>query len=490
MLLLFMQLKTNLLPIIIGLYLLLFSCNTDELAINQPIKLTISKPIATSWLGFGYNQDPLDRNKDGHNIGIWDNARWNLTMERVNFIKPSFVRIVLYRFWFNPSGVVGNYDWNSPFMLSLYKVLDYYKDKNIPVMTGLWQSTLDYNDNVPFYTTEGIDSFQKLQVDMFQQLFNVKGYQNIRWYTPTNEPKGMGMDFQKWSIMMKNTYNGFSASNLPLNIFCGADSWDEWTLSAAIYNKNDLTGYDHHYYLNSGLNQLIYGRLEQEFIDQIASIKKIDNSNKPVFLSEAGFTSTSELDYWYVLNPIPALNPTSTKYGLLALDYGIQVARSGESGALAWSLDGYDYGKDPGMWNIAGNNGGIKLRPWYYSWSMLCRYFPAGGNIYPIDFNLPSFKVRGVAMEQKIADKSHWTFAFVNWGDTEIVSNFSIPNFKGGLFAKFQLTESSSGDGISLSLPNESINIKSLKDGFLIKIPASGGLIITSMENIPISKYN
>ena len=203
-------------------------------------------------------------------------------------------------------------------------------------------------------------------------------------------------------------------------------------------------------------------------------------------MSEVGFTSASDIDYWFVLNPIPTLNPTTTKYGLLAFDYGIQVARSGQSGALAWSLDGYDYGKDPGMWNIAGNNGGIKLRPWYYSWSLLCRYFPASGTIYPVNFNSPT--LRGVALEQKVLDKSNWTFAFINWGDTEIETNFSIPNFKGGDFAKFQLTESSSGDGISFSLPKENINIKSLNDGLLIKIPAAGGLIITSMENSPISK--
>lgn len=481
-----MLLKLFKFHMIIGLLLLIVSCNKADEGIDQAPDSTVSIPITSSWLGFGYNQDPLDRDKDGHDISEWDNARWNLTMERINYIKPSFVRIVLYRHWFNPSGIVGNYDWNSPYMLSLYKVLDYYKEKNIPIMTGLWQSTLDRNDNVPFYITEGDNSFQKLQVDMFRQLFSIKGYHNIKWYTPTNEPKGMGMDFQKWSLMMKNTYNGFSVADLPLNIFCGADSWDEWTSLAASFNKNELSGYDHHYYLNSGINQVINGGLEQTFKNEVTSITNIDLSNKPVFLSEVGFTSASDIDYWFVLNPIPTLNPTTTKYGLLAFDYGIQVARSGQSGALAWSLDGYDYGKDPGMWNIAGNNGGIKLRPWYYSWSLLCRYFPASGTIYPINFKTST--LRGVALEQKVLDKSHWTFAFINWGDTEIETNFSIPNFKGGDFAKFQLTESSSGDGISLSLPKENINIKSLNDGFLIKIPAAGGLIITSMENSPISK--
>jgi hypothetical protein len=470
----------------VALFMLLNACSKSELGIDPSMNSTIASANATPWLGFGYNQDPLNRNSEGHDIGTWDDERWRLTRERVNYIRPSFVRIVLYRFWFNPSGIVGNYDWNSPQMQSLYKVLDYYKEKNIPVMTGLWQSTLDYKDDVPFYITEGENSFPSLQVDMFRQLYTTKGYSNIEWYTPTNEPKGMGMDFQKWSLMMKNTYKAFSNAKLPLNHFCGADSWEEWTSSAAIYNRPELSGYDHHYYLNTGINQVIYGDLEKQLKSEVNTIRSIDKSNKPVFLSEVGFTSTAELDYWFVINPIPILNPTTTKYGLLALDYGIQVARSGESGALAWSLDGYDYGKDPGMWNIAGNNGGIKLRPWYYSWSLLCRYFPSGGTIYPINFN--SNLARGVAIEKKVLDQSHWTFALVNWGEKEIKTHFSIPNFQGGDFAKFQLTEALSGDGTSLSLPKETIKIKALKEGFTITIPAKGGVIITSMDDVPISK--
>ncbi len=157
---------------------------------------------------------------------------------------------------------------------------------------------------------------------------------------------------------MRNTYQGFLAANLPITKFTGADSWEEWTSFAATYNNKELSAYDHHYYLNSGINQVIYGDLEEQFKIEVGNIRRIDMGNKPVFLSEVGFTTTSELDYWFVLNPIPSLTPKTFTYGLLALDYGIQVARSGESGALAWSLDGYDYGKDPGMWNIAGNNGG------------------------------------------------------------------------------------------------------------------------------------
>lgn len=465
--------------------LLLSACRSGEM-LNPVLSTTISDPIQTPWLGFGFNQDPLDRNKEGHDVGVWDKGRWELTKERVNYIRPSFVRINLYRHWFNPSGVVGVYEWDSPAMQSLYQVLDYYKEKNIPVMTGLWQSTLDYKDDVPFYTTEGPGSFQQMQVDMFQQLYHVRGYQNIQWYTPTNEPKGTGMDFQKWSLMMRNTYQGFLAANLPVTKFTGADSWEEWTSSAATYNNKELSAYDHHYYLNSGINQVIYGDLEKQFKMEVDHIRKIDAGNKPVFLSEVGFTTTSELDYWFVLNPIPSLTPRTFTYGLLALDYGIQVARSGESGALAWSLDGYDYGKDPGMWNIAGNNGGIQLRAWYYTWSLLCRYFPAAGIMHSIPFE--SRLTRGVAMELQRGNQSHWTFGFVNWEEKEVEVEIKVPLFKGGDFAKYQFTEFSSGDGTSVSLPTEKLVIKSLEEGFTIKIPAKGGVILTSMENGPISK--
>lgn len=481
----FMHFKGKHFIILTFLYFLIISCKQNDL-VNPILKTSISSSLSTKWIGFGYNQDPLDRDQRGHDVGNWDEARWNLTKDRISQIRPSFVRIVLYRHWFNPSGIVGQYEWESPAMRSLYKVLAFYQDKNIPVMTGLWQSTLDFQDNVPFYTSVGEASFQKLQVDMFRQLFVSKGFQNLTLYTPTNEPKGMGMDFQKWSLMMRNTYQAFADAKLPLSIFTGADSWDEWTLSAAIYNKNELSAYDHHYYLNSGINQVIYGQLEEQFRSEVANIHRYDNSNKPVFLSEVGFASTDKIDYWYVSNPIPSLNPTTTEYGLLALDYGIQVARSGESGALAWSLDGYDYGKDPGMWNIAGNNGGTFLRPWYYSWSLLCRYFPAGGKVYPINFS--SKMVRGVALEKEGSDKSHWTFAFVNWENKEVETFFSIPNFKGGDFIKFQMTESSSGDGFALSLPKENAKINSLQNGFSITIPARGGVLITSMENSPIAK--
>lgn len=33
------------------------------------------------------------------------------------------------------------------------------------------------------------------------------------------------------------------------------------------------------------------------------------------------------------------------------------------------------------MWNNAGTYGGMTLRPWYYTWQLMCRYFPRGAKI-------------------------------------------------------------------------------------------------------------
>ena len=90
--------------------------------------------IGTPWLGFGYNQYPLDRNIAG-DLDTWDPSDWSLTRERTDFIWPSVVRIVAYRDWFNPSGTVGDYDWDSAKMKSFYKVLNYYRSKGIPLAT-------------------------------------------------------------------------------------------------------------------------------------------------------------------------------------------------------------------------------------------------------------------------------------------------------------------------------------------------------------------
>jgi hypothetical protein len=473
---------------LIGTGCVLSAHSSSAAAANSiAVSASFEAPTGTPWLGFGYNQYPLDRTTAG-DLDTWKPKDWSLTKERTNAINPSIVRIVAYRDWFNPSDTVGDYAWDSPKMESFYKVLGYYKSKGIPVMTGLWHSHINGKDDPAFYVSaNGPASFQQLQDDFFGHLVKIKGYTHLKFYSPTNEPKGEGITFSQWSTAVKNTFLGFRGIGVPTNVLTGADSWGDWTPSAAQSDSSSLANYDYHYYLNSGSKEVTSGSLQANLHNILTSIKAHDISNKPVLISECGFTSSSDsaVDYWYKLNPVPALNPTTPRYGLYALDYGIQAASSGASAAMAWSLDGFDYGKDSGMWQITGIDGGITLRPWYYTWSLLCRYFRAGGTVFPMRSS--QLGLHGVGLEQRVpGGGTNWSIAMVNETGTNMVVRLSADGWGGGMFSLFTYTATDHGDGTSLSLPSTDFPVADMQSGFTVTVPANGGIVMTSLGHAQI----
>ena len=83
-------------------------------------------------------------------------------------------------------------------------------------------------------------------------------------------------------------------------------------------------------------------------------------------------------------------------YGLDMPLLAMKVMNGGYSGMAVWMLDDAmhssgDSGKTEdvkiwGMWNILGEEVFNKpdeeqIRPWFYTWSLMCRYFPAGTDI-------------------------------------------------------------------------------------------------------------
>ena len=482
----------------LSLFLSIYGCSKNAIAtadlqsksFSSAINLQASFGPSTGhpWLGFGYNQYPLDRTSTGADAASWSSQDWTLTTTRTNYIKPAFVRIVAYRDWFNPTGVVGTYNWNSSKMLQLYQVLSYYQSLGVPVMTGLWHSELNGGDKESFYTSANSDtSFQQLQEDYFWHLVKSTGYTNLKWYTPTNEPEGQGYTFSDFSIAIHNTFLGFQKCGVPTNVLTGADSWGDWTSWAAQWNGADLSAYDYHYYLNNGTQEATSGQLQTNLQSIVASVYSHDNTNKPVFSSESGFSN--DVDYWYKKSPVPIYNPTTPAYGLKAIDYGVQAAASGTAGSLAWCLDGADIGKESGMWQIDGQNGGTTLRPWYYTWSLLCRFFPAGGTMFPITSSQSG--LHGIGLKMDINDVNvNWSIAMVNDTDNDLAVSLSVSGWGGGSFSQYTYTLTNHGDGNSLSLPNTNINIASMQNGFTVTVPANSAIVLTSLGNSSIPPAN
>src|SRR5699024_1925683 len=91
-------------------------------------------------------------------------------------------------------------------------------------------------------------------------------------------------------------------------------------------------------------------------------------------------------------------------YGIDMADATIQVMLAGFGGVTYWDLDDAMYNDDGsssstklkrwGFWNILGsekfhNPDDEKIRPWFYTTSLLCRYFPSGSTIYDVTLPKP-----------------------------------------------------------------------------------------------------
>ncbi|WP_126552442.1 hypothetical protein [Dictyobacter kobayashii] len=92
----------------------------------------------------------------------------------------------------------------------------------------------------------------------------------------------------------------------------------------------------------------------------------------------------------------------------------MQLARAGVSGGSAWDLDDAMHNKVWGMWNILKDT---PPRPWFYSWSLLCKYFPSNATIYrpanPSNMRVLAAHLPGTDGQ----DSAHWSVLLVNRND-------------------------------------------------------------------------
>ena len=343
--------------------------------------VTTQRATTRPWLGFGFNQYPQNRNADGSDRP-WTEDDWRLTFDRVATISPALVRINTYRRWFNSdergqSLPVGQYRWDSPEFQAYCRVLRWYQLHQVPVLSGLWHAGFEEKPDARFCTSSGPGSFAQLQVDLLVHLRDVEKITCVRWYTPFNEPAGVGISYEDYATTIRRTHEAFVAAGLKQQIVA-ADAWDEWTAESARRVGPILAGYEHHKYLNDGQGWLRDGGLERYLRDIDAEVDQADpDRSKPIFLGEAGAEDIDRIDWWARKPQVPdAVTPGTYSCAVTTLDYAVQVLRSGHSGALIWSLDGFDSGKDSGMWKLDGTEAGRRLRPWYYGWSLVCRSFP------------------------------------------------------------------------------------------------------------------
>jgi Cellulase (glycosyl hydrolase family 5) len=423
-------------------------------------------------MGLGVELDPYDSFQPTA-------TQWNVTFQRLDFMRPGFLRVVEpasryfagYDAQHNP-----RYRWNGSHIQQLRTILDYAQSRGITVVLGDW-------------TNATINGDARIPAEFLQQLHDVYGYTNIRYYNLINEPNdNAGCDFSCWTGIVRKLSGEFASLGLSRWLqLVGPDNAGDWDDTAAAQALDQTSGLDtdnrlggdswvtrtlraipgligtydsHRYGTIWGIEHGVYG-------DQIrARREQISNADSPAkqyFEGEVGmsdlsvspFTVRRVQPFWRPLAPLiePSAHPSAGAfvdsqphirqfvYGAWMGDMVVQALAAGISGLSAWDLDdamhvGGRYGsqnlKQWGFWNSLGGQDGypasdLKLRPWFYSWSVLARSFPAGSDPLAIP-NTGVYGLRMAAARVPSGGRYGLSFALVNDSPTPRSVTLRVPS--------------------------------------------------------------
>ena len=416
---------------------------------SYPVTLRLtSEVINPNYLGNGVEWDPYDEALSwGSEVS---EADWNTLFWRLDFMRPQYVRCMINSPFTYYDGKGFDDERNAAY---LKKLLGYCQSRDVMVVYG------EYNP--PTWEMKGSADWVKASVKHLNWLVAGNGFTCIKHFVIFNEPDGdwasTNGDFAFWKQMVQafraemDKYPALEGITIAgpdavMDYSNKASAYDAlgW-LNATVREVPEIGIYDMHAY--PGQRYVRSG----EFFKTLRTYKDAVG-DKPIILGEAGFKYFSdEADaplaqvYWDRVKGHPF-----TKGGdcnMLVYDYFysldmakmlMDVMNAGFSGAAAWMLDDAmhssgDSGKTEdlkiwGMWNILGREvfGDARqeeVRPWYYTWSLLCRRFPRGSKIMRLSGDLPD----GVDAVAAILPDGSYSIATVNYSDRDQIIRLELP---------------------------------------------------------------
>ena len=393
--------------------MILAGCSHESI---KRIQIYPQKVITSNFIGNGVQWSAYPHaDAPGAEWGaIMTDKKWDMVFQRLDYMKPKLVRVMDQADWRYLKGFDSKgepiLDFDTPEIKSLGKLLDYCQKNNITVLFGEWGCPAGFKGaNDPKWIG--------IIVKYLDHLINVKGYTCLKYYILVNEPNGywastMG-NWDEWSQGVKMLDKALDKTGLSGKIrIAGPDAVAEynnqdskytgiqWVAESARQLDDCIAIYDIHAYttyesVRSGNFTKIYG--------DIAKVAK--NVKKPIVFGEIGFEKmTAENQQRVKKDPFASEDSQMAvydfSYGIDMADACIQTMNSGYTGAAAWDLDDAmhtlgDKGdksklKRWGFWNSLGtelcnNPADENIRPWFYTWSLMCRYFPEGINIVESD---------------------------------------------------------------------------------------------------------
>ena len=380
-----------------------------------------SQAIIPDFVGIGPQWGGYD------NIQAWtgdttlsDNG-WNTLYARLRYMQPPIMRIMVSPGWnYTPT------NFNKGAGL-LFKMLDFCQNNGIDVIFGEWGHQ----------GGTGIDTtWLNTAVNFYEYLIKNKNYACIKYYNLVNEPNGNWSSINGNYDLWKELIRAFNARLVARNLasasqIIGPDIaiWDTHSVGWVANTKNDLgemvTSYDIHTYPTAtSVRDGSYSNLIKAYRDAAPA-------SAVMLMAELGFkydaNSQLGMENAQLINADPYASTDSNMmiykafYGIDMADAVIQNMRMGYAGVILWDLDDAMYNNESlyklkrwGFWNILGeevfgNPADVNIRPWFYTTSLLSKYFPKGTEIMSV--NLPDKKgIRAVAGKKN----GKYTIAIVN----------------------------------------------------------------------------
>lgn len=408
--------------------------------------------VSADYIGNGVEWDPYDE------AAAWgaevSDADWAKLFERLDFMRPGYVRCMInspYRYY---DAATGRYD-RMRNLGSLRRLLQYCQDKGVTVAYG------EYNP--PTWAMKDSQRWVEMSVDYLNFLVCDLGFDCIRHFIIFNEPDGSWAstngDYDLWRSMAQRFDKemarypelkrkvSLAAPDVVMNYKNPASEYDAagWVARCA-RDMDALTGvYDVHAY--PGQHEVRSGA----YAEKLRRIRAEVPAGKKLILGEAGYKYSAPEDSLLKAEYLRRVEghpyTRGTDCNMLCYDYfygldmpllAMEVMNNGLSGVAAWMLDDAmhsngDSGRTEdvkiwGMWNILGEEvfGDASqegLRPWYYTWSLMCRYFPAGCDILACD--VPQRE--GVCVTAARKDGAY-SVAAVNFSQEACVVEFALPD--------------------------------------------------------------
>jgi len=482
---------------------------------ERPIDVTIysSKVISQNFIGNGVQWDayPHGDSEQSEWGKLMTDAKWKELYHRLDYMKPRLIRLMIGAKWRYLKGVDKSgkpiIDYQKE-LEPLEKILDYCQRNNITVLFGEWWP--------PDFIKKVNDSrWTDMASDYLEFLVKDEGYTCIKYYILGNEPNGFWSatagNWAQWKSAIQQFHAKLKEKGLADQIqIAGPDA-------VAAYDNPDskYTGME---WVEETERQLgdIIGPLETHAYAPFSKVRSgtyssyykslgslADSSNKPLIMGELGFKppKNSKLGKENArrIKADPHASEDSEMfvhdyfYGIDMADALIQSMNLGYDGVVAWDLDDAmhtngDTGdksalKIWGMWNILGKEltgkaSAEAIRPWFYPWSLMCRYFPKGTQIVETT-DSDKKGLRMVAGQYK----GGYTIAVVNNSDSKYnlqlkTTSTSKVNLKKYTYAKNNRPVNKEG----FPVVNKQLMNVNLKEGMTVSIPPKSFQLYTSLK--------